>query len=220
VADPIRVLIVEDHRVLAEGLQLALERHADLRVAGLASTVAEATRLAAEERPDVVLMDHHLADGTGVEAARAIRAQLPDVVVVMLTGDTSEEVLLAAVEAGACGFLLKSQAVMAEVADAVRRAAAGEMLIPANTLVALIARQGRRARQESERSRLLGLLTPREREVLGLMARGLDNRAIAAQLVVSFTTVRGHVQSILEKLGAHSKLEAVARASEYGLLER
>ncbi|MBI4493381.1 MAG: response regulator transcription factor [Chloroflexi bacterium] len=218
-AESVRVLIVEDHRVLAEGLELALSRHADLRVVGLAGTVAEAVRLASQQRPQVVLMDYYLPDGTGAQAALAVRQRVPDAAVVILTAEASEEALLAAVEAGACGYLLKSLAA-AQVVQGVRRAAEGEMLIPAATLAGLVVRQRQRADRESERARLRGLLTPREREVLQLMVQGLDNRAIAARLVVSFTTVRGYVQSVLDKLGAHSKLEAVARASEYRLLER
>src|SRR5439155_10899820 len=113
---------------------------------------------------------------------------LPEVAVVMLTAETNQDALLAAVEAGACGFLQKTQAA-AQVVDAVRRAAEGEMLIPAATLAGLVARQRERQQAERERSRLLTTLTPREREILGLMAQGFDNRAIAEQLVVSFTTV-------------------------------
>ncbi len=219
VSEPIRVLIVEDLRVLAEGLELVLGRHGDMQVVGLAGTVAEATRMAAEQRPNIVLMDYYLPDGTGAQAATAIRRDLPEVGVVMLTAETNQDSLLAAVEAGACGYLQKTQAA-SQVVDAVRRAAEGEMLIPAATLAGLVARQRERLHEQSERTRLLAALTPREREILTLMAQGLDNRAIAEQLVISFTTVRGHVQSILQKLGAHSKLEAVARASEYGLVER
>lgn len=215
----VRLLIVEDHRVLAEGLELALGRHPDLEVVGLAGTVADATRLAGEHRPDVVLMDYYLPDGTAPEAANSIRERLPGVAVVVLTADDSEDTLLSTVEAGACGLLLKTRATV-DVAHAVRRAAEGEMLIPAATLAALIARQRQRAQREAQRAHLLMLLTPREREVLQLMAQGLDNRAIAERLVISFTTVRGHVQRVLGKLGAHSKLQAVARAAEHGLILR
>ena len=118
---------------------------------------------------------------------------------------------------GASGFLVKSGAA-AQVADAVRRAAEGEMLIPAATLAGLLARQRQRQREQAQSKHITDQLTPREREILKLMALGLDNRAIAEKLFISFTTVRGHVQNILEKLDAHSKLEAVARASAHGLL--
>ena len=216
--NPVRLLIVEDHQLLAEGLGLALQRDANCHVVGLAHNVADATRLAEQERPDVILMDYYLPDATGAEAAVRIRRHLPNVAIVVLTARDDDDTLLAAVEAGASGFLLKTQAV-AQVADAVRRAAEGEMLIPAARLAGLISRQRQHARHEAERTRVLSLLARREREVLQLMAQGLDNRAIAERLAISFTTARGYVQNVLEKLGAHSKLEAVARASQLGLLD-
>jgi DNA-binding NarL/FixJ family response regulator len=213
----IGVLIVEDHQVLAEGLELALVRHADVDVVGWAPTVEEALGLARERRPQVVLMDYHLPDGTGAQAAATIRRELDDVAIVFLSADSSEDALIAAIEAGACGYLVKSGAA-AQVADAVRRAAEGEMLIPAATLAGLLARQRQRQREQAQVETLAGQLTRREKEILKLMAQGLDNRAIAEKLFISFTTVRGHVQNILEKLDAHSKLEAVARANQHGLI--
>ncbi len=215
---PIPVLIVEDHLLVAEGLEVLLNAHADIRVVGTAGSVAEAIQMAAERRPEVIVMDYRLPDGSGARAAAAIRKQQPDVAVLFLSGEDSEEALLSAVQAGGCGFLPKSKAA-SDVAAAVRRAADGEMMVPADRLATLLARVQDRARDEAERSRLLGQLTPREKEVLALMAQGLDNRAIAERLVISFTTVRGHVQNILEKLDAHSKLEAVARAAQYDLLK-
>jgi DNA-binding NarL/FixJ family response regulator len=215
--DTTRVLIVEDHQVLADGLELALERSGDLHVVGTAGTVVDAVELAHAQEPDVILMDFHLPDGTGAEAANRIRAELPKAAVVILSADTGDEAMLAAIQAGASGYLVKSEAV-AQVVSAVRKAAEGEMLIPAATLAGLLARQHQRASQQAERQRLLGQLTPREVEILKLMAEGLDNYDIADRLVIGYTTVRGHVQNVLEKLGAHSKLEAVARAGEYGLL--
>ena len=213
----IRVLIVEDHQVVADGLELALNRDAGLHVVGTATTRAQAVQLAHETKPQVVLMDYHLPDGTGADAAREILGHRTEAAVVVLTADASDEALLAAVEAGACGFLAKSQAA-AQVVEAVHRAAEGEMLIPASRLVGLLGRQKKLVGQEREREQLAQSLTQREREVLTLMARGMDNRAIADQLVVGYTTIRTHVQNVLDKLGAHSKLEAVARANEYGLL--
>ena len=217
--EPITVLIVEDHRVLAEGLALALRRYSDLRVVGLAATIAQAVALAQATQPRVVLLDYYLPDGTGAEAAAALRRHAPATAVVTLTADDSDDALFASVKAGACGYLLKTQA-LDEVVQAVRRAAEGEMLIPAARLAGLLVRERERAHVETERQRLLGALTPREREVLGLMAKGLDNRAIAEHLIVSVTTVRWHVQRILQKLDAHSKLEAVARAARLGLLDQ
>ena len=216
-SEPIRVLVVDDHAIVAEGLELALGRDPTIHVVGVASTAAEAVSMAREARPDVVLMDQHLPDGTGTEAAALIRDDLPETAIVMLTGDNDERVLLAAIESGACGYLLKSNAAP-QVIDAVHRAAEGEMLIPAAVLAGLLGRQ--RRERTTGRPHLVEPLTQREQEVLDLMARGMDNRVIADHLIISYTTVRTHVHNVLSKLGAHSKLEALARANEYGLLGR
>jgi len=212
-------MIVEDHVVLAEGLELMLSRHADLAVVGTANTAAEARRIAEGARPDVVLLDFRLPDASGATLSTALRAQLPNVAIVILTAHADEETLLQAVSAGACGFLSKAQP-SGRIIEAIHRAADGEMLIPAATLAGMISRLRSQALEHAERERIIGLLTEREREVLTLMARGLDNRAIAESLVVSVNTVRTHVQHVLEKLGTHSKLEAIARASQLGLLDR
>jgi two-component system, NarL family, nitrate/nitrite response regulator NarL len=210
------VLIVEDHRVVAEGLAVLLGEHPDLRVAGWAATVAEAGRLAARQPVDVAVVDYWLPDGTGVEASAAVRAAHPDAAVVFLSADDGDEIMLAALEAGASGYLVKT-AGGADVAEAVRRAGAGEILVPAKQLAALLTRRREHARRQSERVRRLASLTPRERQVLALMAEGLDNRDIAERLGVSYATVRSHVRHLLGKLGARSKLEAVVRATDWGL---
>lgn len=214
----ITVLLVEDHRLVAEGLASMLNATPDIQVVGTAATTTDAVRLAALEQPVVVVMDSHLPDGAGADVVSRIREDLPTVAIVFLSADESEAAMIAAVRAGACAYLPKSRTT-ADVVDAVRRAADGEMLIPAAQLAQLLARSHEMARDEDERRRLLESLTRREREVLACMAEGLDNRAIAAELGIGFTTVRGHVQNILEKLDAHSKLEALACAARYALLD-
>ncbi len=216
---PYRVLIVEDHQVVAEGLAILLGEHPDLRVVGWAATVADAEQLVATEPADVVVVDYWLPDGTGVEAVAALRAYWPDAAVVFLSADDSDEVMLAALEAGASGYLVKS-AGGADVAAAVRRAAEGEILVPARQLAALLTRRREQAQRQAERSRRLDSLTPRERQILGLMAEGMDNREIALRLSVSYATVRSHVRHLLSKLGARSKLEAVVKAADWGLPNR
>jgi DNA-binding NarL/FixJ family response regulator len=215
---PYRVLIVEDHQVVAEGLAVLLGEHADLDVVGWATTVADAGRLAGTEPVDVVVVDYWLPDGTGVEAVAAMRAYRPDAAVVFLSADDSDEVILAALESGAAGYLVKS-AGGADVAAAVRRAAEGEILMPARQLATLLTRRREQAQRQAERSRRWDSLTPRERQILGLMAEGMDNREIAVRLGVSYATVRSHVRHLLGKLGARSKLEAVVRAADWGLPE-
>src|SRR6202140_1214634 len=144
--------------------------------------------------------------------------RLPAVPIIFLSADEREAAMIAAVRAGAFAYLPKSRAT-ADVVEAVRRAAEGEMLIPAAQLARLLARAHEMSRDEADRRRLVESLTRREMEVLALMADGLDNRAVARELGIGFTTVRGHVQNILEKLDAHSKLEALACAARYGLLD-
>jgi DNA-binding NarL/FixJ family response regulator len=134
-----------------------------------------------------------------------------------VSGEGGDEAMMSAIEVGASGYLLKTQAV-GELTDAVLRAAAGEMLIPARELARLLVARQRLSRSESERLQLAGRLTEREAEILKLMAGGWDNSAVAEHLHLELTTVRWHVQNILEKLGVHSKLAAVARAAEYGLI--
>jgi DNA-binding NarL/FixJ family response regulator len=214
----ISVLLVEDHVLVAEGLAAMLNATGDIQVVGTATTAVDAVRLAAEEQPAVVVMDSHLPDGAGADITGRIRDQQPRAAIVFLSADESEAAMIAAVRAGACAYLPKSRATV-DVVEAVRRAAQGEMLIPAGQLARLLARSHEMARDDHERRRLLDSLTPREKEVLALMAEGLDNRAIAADLGIGFTTVRGHVQNILEKLDAHSKLEALACAARYALLD-
>jgi DNA-binding NarL/FixJ family response regulator len=215
---PITVLLVEDHLLVSEGLAAMINATGDLKVVGTAASAVEAVRLSTLQQPDVVVMDSHLPDASGADIAGLIREGQPTVPIVFLSADESEVAMIAAVRAGACAYLPKSRAT-ADVVEAVRRAAEGEMLIPAAQLARLLARAHEMSRDEADRRRLVESLTRREMEVLALMADGLDNRAVAAELGIGFTTVRGHVQNILEKLDAHSKLEALACAARYGLLD-
>lgn len=210
---PIRVLITDDHAVFADGLAALLTSEPDLAVAGIAGTVADAASLAARSCPDVVLMDYELADGTGVEATALVLEACPSAKVVMLTSFTDDAILLAAIEAGCSGFVTKHRAGR-EVLDAIRAAAAGEALITPSLLARLLPRLRREPIRQASK------LTAREIEVLELLAEGLSNQAIADRLDVSLNTVRNHVQNVLTKLHAHSRLEAVAAAVRRGLIER
>jgi DNA-binding NarL/FixJ family response regulator len=221
----IRLVIVEDHRLVAEGLEVLLQGAPDIEVVGTVESKAELLERWPALEADVVLMDFRLPDGSGAEAAAALRAERPDTVVVFLSADESEESLLAAVEAGASGYLLKKSGAAIDLRSAVRMAAAGEMLISPQQLSGLVIRQRERARQQRDRERrdrekqqLLGQFTQREREVLVLIVAGLDNKSIASRLRIGTGTVRAHVQHVLEKLGVHSKLEAAAAATEQGLV--
>lgn len=214
---PIRVVIAEDHPIVAEGLSSLLDSYPDIEVIGWFPAVAEIVDAARQHQPAVAVLDFRLADGTGAQAASGIREVSPATSTVFLSADASDEALIAAVEAGASGYLIKS-ANSDDVADAVRRAAEGEMLIPADQLANLLRMRQRRSAQQHQRGQLRESLTARERDVLAAMSEGLDNRAVAEKLTISYDTARTHVRNILQKLGARSKLEAVVIASEQALL--
>jgi DNA-binding NarL/FixJ family response regulator len=216
-AEPITVLIVEDHRLMVEGLASLLGDVPGLRVAGIAGTVEEAVDKARELQPQVVLMDFRLPDGNGAEATARIRRDNRDVAVLFLSADVSDNAMLLAVDAGACGYISKA-ASAEELTGALKRAGEGEFLLPAATMSRLLARQREQRRSEAERDRIAQDLTAREREVLNMMAAGLDNYDIADRLGIGYGTVRSHVRGVLEKLGARSRLQAVVQARESGLL--
>lgn len=206
-----RVLIVDDHEVLASSLALVLDQEPDLVTAGVANTLASARSLMSTTAPDVMLLDHRLPDGDGVDAIASLLAIRPSVRIVVLTASAAEHVLVAAIEAGAAGFLSKTRSI-AEVTAAVRAAGSGESVISPELLARLLPRLQRggvASRTE---------LTEREREVLALVAGGLSNAAIADRLTVSVHTVRNHIANLSSKLGAHSKLEALAIALRQGLV--
>jgi len=205
-----RVLIVEDHRVVAEGLAALINDQADMSVVGNVGTVAECVAAATELNPDVVLLDFRLPDGMGPDAAAAIRSIRPASKMIFLTREDTEAARFAAVQSGASAFLHKSRAA-AEVVAAIRDVARGKMLITPRTIATLLAK---RKAIEAQLERL----TPREKEVLRLMAEGFPSRAIAAELGISYTTVRTHIRGLGSKLAVHSKLEAVVKARELGLI--
>jgi two-component system, NarL family, response regulator DevR len=211
VADLIRVLVVDDHLMFAQAIVKALSDESDVEVLGIAGTAAEAKLAVDATPPDIVLMDYDLPDGTGASTTEAIRATHPDTRVVMVTSFDDEQVLIDAIEAGCAGFVTKHKAID-EVVAAVRAAYAGEALISPSMLARLLPRLNRSYRG-------IGTdLTPREKEVLDLVSQGLSNQAIAGRLVISTHTVRNHVQNMLTKLHAHSKLEAVANAVREGII--
>ncbi|QZY30304.1 response regulator transcription factor [Nocardioides coralli] len=209
---PIRVLVVDDHEVLATSLAHALDAEPDLAAVGVSGTVEGAAALIRTTAPDVLLLDHRLPDGDGVDAVPMLRSLRPSMAVVVLTASTAEHLLLSAVEAGVAGFLSKTRG-FADVAAAVRAAAVGEAVISPEMLARLLPRLNRDTRRGGHEP-----LTRREREVLELLAQGLTNAAIATRLGVSVHTVRNHVANLSAKLGARSKLEALSIAVREGLL--
>ncbi len=209
---PTRLVIVDDHDMFAESLRVALTSEADFEVVGTASTLRQAEALVNALAPDVVLLDHRLPDGLGVDAIGKLKAIRPGVQVVILTASADDSILVQATEAGCAGFVLKTSP-LDELISAVRTAAAGEIMISGELLSRLLSRLHHR--HEAPRSEL----TAREHEILQLIAQGLTNGAIAKELFISVNTVRNHVQSLLTKLEAHSKLEALSIAIRDGLIE-
>jgi DNA-binding NarL/FixJ family response regulator len=213
---PIRVLFVEDHQLLADALSAMLGREPDIEVVGIAGTVAEA-KIMSRDRLDVVLMDYRLPDGTGVEATRAIKARWPAARVVMVTALTDDETVLESIQAGADGYMTKDRAAE-EVVAAVRAAHAGETLLPRSVIVE-IARRVAAARGRGDERRVIEPLTPRELEILRALTEGMSTPEICARLFIAPNTLRTHVQNIMGKLRVHSKLEAVAFALKYRLVD-
>jgi DNA-binding NarL/FixJ family response regulator len=212
----IRLVLVDDHAMVRRGMRDFLGLHDDLEVVGEAADGATAITLVDQLRPDVVVMDLLMPVVDGIEATARIKAAHPDVEVIALTSFIEEERVVAAIEAGATGFLLKD-ADADDLAAAVRAAARGEVhLDPA--VARIVAGRMRRGGQAGDGSapgdRLVGL-TPREREVLGGVARGLSNRAIADELGITERTARTHVSNILAKLGLASRTQAALLAAEH-----
>jgi DNA-binding NarL/FixJ family response regulator len=210
--DPIRVLLVDDHAVVREGLRTFLELQEGVEVVGEAEDGEHALTEAERLRPDVILMDLVMPVLDGVGAMRELRQKLPSCRVIVLTSFADDDRLLPAIQAGAAGYLLKNVQPK-ELARAVRAAHAGEALldpsIAARLVEAIAQPAGEQPRDE---------LTPREREVLELIGRGLSNKRIALELGVSEKTVKTHVGHLLHKLGVADRTQAALHAVRSGLL--
>lgn len=206
-----RVLIVEDHQVVAEGLAALINDQEDMTVVGHAGSVADSLTRTLELKPDLVLIDFRLTDGTGADAAAAIRQVRPETRSIFLTREDSDAARFAALESGASAFIHKSRAAQ-EVVEAIRVVAGGGSLFTPRSIAQLLS-----SRREIDAQ--LERLTPREKEVLRLMAEGISSRDIAKELGISYTTVRTHIRSLGSKLGVHSKLEAIVKARELALVE-
>jgi DNA-binding NarL/FixJ family response regulator len=218
-ANPIRVLIVDDHALFRRGLEMVLGQESDIEVVGEAADGAEAVTMASEMAPDIVLMDVRMPRRGGIDATSAIKQSVPSAKIVMLTISDEEADLYDAIKAGAMGYLLKEISID-EVAADIRAVYNGQSLISPSMASKLLSEFASMIKNKDDRPQLpTPRLTEREMEVLRLVAKGLNNRDIAKQLYISENTVKNHIRNILEKLQLHSRMEAVVYAVREKLLE-
>ena len=205
-ANQIRVLIVDDHEVVREGLRALLKRRPELAVVGEADSVASSIEEARRTEPDVVIMDVRLPDGSGVEACREIRAQRPETKVIMLTSYADDDAVFASIMAGATGYLLKQTRTQA-LTDAIERAMRGESLLDPAVTQRVLERVRTAGKDKDDE---LSLLSEQERKILDLIAEGKTNKEIAKEVYLSDKTVKNYVSSILSKLNLRRRSEAAA----------
>jgi len=213
---PTKVLIVDDHALLRRGVRNTIEPEEDFEVVGEAEDGAEALAKAQELKPDLILMDISMPYGNGLEALSAIKRELPDVKIIMLTVHDKDENLLEAIKRGAEGFLSKNVRAKA-LLDSLRGAMRGEAAISRHMAGKILKEFVRLA--EIEDKKTSSQLTPREKEVLQKLSEGLSNREIGLSLCISENTVKVHVKNILRKLHLHNRTEAAAYAQRWGLYE-
>jgi DNA-binding NarL/FixJ family response regulator len=208
---PVRVVIVDDHPMFRDGLRLALSGVEGIELIGEAATVAEAVAMSRDRAPDVVLMDVQLPDGNGIDATAAVLHDRPGTQILMLTMTDDDDSVIAALRAGAVGYILKG-ADQAAVVAAIHAVAQGEAVFGSGIAQRILAQFG-----AAVPTRPLPELSDREREVLTLVAAGLTNQAIATRLYLSPKTARNHVSNILTKLQAKNRVEAGDIARNAGL---
>ncbi|MGB5061421.1 MAG: response regulator transcription factor, partial [Candidatus Promineifilaceae bacterium] len=208
----LRILLVDDHEVVRLGLRSLLDHHPNFEVVGEAAAEAEAVEKALDLEPDIVLMDIRLAGGSGVDACQQITIARPEIKVVMLTSYAEDEMLFAAIRAGAAGYVLK-QVGSNDLIRAIESASRGEATLDP-TLTQRVFSEIRHSIQKEEAA-AFGELTAQEMQVLALIAEGKTNREIASALFLSEGTVRNYVSSILSKLGVSNRAEAAAYAIQH-----
>jgi NarL family two-component system response regulator LiaR len=209
--NPIRVMLVDDHKVVRSGLSAFLLAYDDMVLVGEVGSGEDAVRFCEHTQPDVILMDLVMPDMDGATATRLIREKRPSIQVIALTSFKEKELVQAALQAGAIGYLLKNVSAD-ELAEAIRMASIGQPTLAAEAAQVLIQASRNPTSETVE-------LTDREQEVLALLVEGLNNLQIAERLVVSRSTVKFHVSSILSKLGVSSRTEAVALALKHHLVK-
>jgi DNA-binding NarL/FixJ family response regulator len=213
-----RILLVEDHASFRQTLAFVFDREAEFGVVAQAGSLAEARRVIEGLEVDLGVMDLSLPDGEGIELIKDLREANPHFAALVLTASLDRAEHARAVESGASGILHKSAGVD-EILDATRRLGEGETLLSQEELIALLRLAGQSREEEREALASIEQITPREKEVLQALAEGLSNKGIAEKLHVSVDTERTHMMNILNKLGVHSRLQALLFAARHGLVE-
>lgn len=214
----IRILIVDDHVLFREGLAAVIRGETDIEVVGFAGSVKEAVETAHTTKPDIILMDFTMPDGTGADATKQILKEYPDCQIVFLTMSDEDDDLFAAIRSGAKGYILKNIHPSKLVAS-LRSVYRGESAISRTMTLRLMEELARSDVPTKPRDPLLAKLTPRELDVLRDVATGMTNQEIATKLFLSENTVKYHVHSILDKLGFADRREASQFAREHGLVK-
>lgn len=213
-----RIMIVDDHNLFREGLAAIIRQEPDIEVVGMVGTVQEAVEAVRQLKPDIVLMDFILPDGTGADATRQIVQDDPDCKIVFMTMSDKDEDLLAAIRSGAVGYLMKNISPSKLVA-ALRSVQKGESALSRSMTLRLMKEFSQTQAPEPSLDPALGKLTPREKDVLAELATGKSNLEIAHQLFISENTVKYHVHSILDKLNLPDRKEAARFARQHGLIK-
>lgn len=214
---PVRIMVIDDHALFRRGVRALLEAEPNFEVVGDAGDPGEGVKLAAAARPDVILLDLHMPGINGMEAIPALREAAPEARIVMLTVSEDAEDLMACLRAGASGYLLKN--IDGDfLVDSIRRAARGESAMSAQMTSKLVRELHAVAVGKADARK--APLSPREQEILRLVATGSSNKEVARALGVAESTVKIHVQHILRKLGLSSRVQAAVYAAEHGLMPR
>lgn len=218
-AQKIRILLVDDHTLLRQGTVELLQHEGDIEVIGQAANGQEAVQLAHQLQPDIVIMDVRMPGMSGVEATRQIRIDLPHIQVLVLTAYDNDQYVFSLLQAGASGYLLKT-APASDLIRSIRQVSAGESPLSPAIAKKVVARLGSGGGQNEQKEEVNDpdILTPREVEILQLLARGMSNRDIAASLYISDRTVQAHLTNIFAKMQVTSRLEAVLKGIQKGWL--
>jgi two-component system nitrate/nitrite response regulator NarL len=214
----VQVMLADGHSLFREAMRVVLDSQEDICVVAEAADGVQALAAARHSLPNVALVNLDLPNSDGFHTTASVVDAVPSCRILVLSDHEDEDLLVMALEAGASGFITKASPI-GELIAATRRVHAGEAVVPPQMLGGLLGRLIARRRERDQALRLVARLTPREREVLALLALGADNAGIAQPLVISPETARTHVQNVLGKLGVHSRLEAAAFVTQNGLQE-